>query len=103
MAGNEAPQVYMNNPKLKSAGVEVEFSAHHVEELRKCYEDPIYFIKNYVYITNIDKGVIKFSLYDFQEEIVARAEESEGHHGAPPSGGQVHHDGRSRPPLCSFQ
>lgn len=70
MAGNEAPQVYMNNPKLKSAGVEVEFSAHHVEELRKCYEDPIHFIKNYVYITNIDKGVIKFSLYDFQEEIV---------------------------------
>ena len=31
---------------------------------------PLYFIKNYVQIINVDKGLVKFDLWDFQEDMV---------------------------------
>lgn len=36
----------------------------------KCAQDPVYFIKNYVQIVNVDKGLVPFEMWDFQEDIV---------------------------------
>ena len=36
----------------------------------KCGQDPIYFIKNYVYIGHPTKGTVKFDLYPFQEDCI---------------------------------
>lgn len=58
------------NPKIKKAFLQTEFSPHMVEELAKSVNDPVYFIKNYVYILHPKKGRIKFQLYDFQEEMI---------------------------------
>jgi hypothetical protein len=41
-----------------------------LEEIRKCVNDPIYFIKNYVYINTKDQGMQLFKLWDFQEEAI---------------------------------
>lgn len=61
---------YRNNPLLKGTGVQLEYTAHQIDEFLKCKNDPVYFIKNYVRIVNVDQGLIKFELFDYQEEFV---------------------------------
>lgn len=41
-----------------------------VEEVLKCGKDPIYFIKNYLYIQHPTEGRLPFHLYPFQEECI---------------------------------
>lgn len=62
--------IFRGNANLKSSGVTLEFSKDKVEELTKCFKDPVYFIKNYVKIVHIDKGLVPFDLYPYQEEMV---------------------------------
>ena len=38
------------------------------DEYKRCSIDPIHFIRNHIFIQTQDKGVIKFSLFDFQEQ-----------------------------------
>jgi hypothetical protein len=65
------PQKYYKGRKgLKAAGVKLTFSADQVSEYIKCQNDPIYFIKNYCKIVHLDKGVIPFDLYDYQEDFI---------------------------------
>lgn len=66
----ENMRVYLNNPNLKAEGVELGFTKEQIAELKKCYDDPIYFVKTYCKIVNIDKGLIPFNLYPFQETII---------------------------------
>ena len=61
---------YLGNTNLKPAGVKVDFTKKQVEEYLKCAADPIYFAKNYIKVVSLDKGIIPFDLYDFQEEIL---------------------------------
>jgi len=42
-----------------------------VDEIMKCGEDPIYFIKKYLYIQHPTKGRLPFELYPFQEECIS--------------------------------
>jgi len=42
-----------------------------LEELEKCKNDPIYFIRNYVKIVHPLRGIVPFDLYRFQERIVS--------------------------------
>ena len=62
--------VYLNNPNLKSAGVNIPFTPTQVNEYVKCATDPEYFIKTYVKIIHVDHGLIPFDLWDFQKEMV---------------------------------
>lgn len=61
---------YRNNPLLKAVGVHIDYTEHQIREYIKCKQDPIYFIKNYIKIVNIDRGLVPFNMYDFQEEMV---------------------------------
>ena len=61
---------YLGNPLLKKAGTEEEFTEKQIEEYIKCSDDPVYFIKNYVRIVNVDEGLVPFEMYPFQEKIV---------------------------------
>jgi hypothetical protein len=61
---------YLGNANLKPAGVKVDFTKKQVEEYLKCAADPIYFAKNYIKVVSLDKGIIPFDLYDFQEDIL---------------------------------
>ena len=61
---------YLGNPNLKKTNVPVNFTQDQVEEYLKCSEDPVYFMKNYIKIVNLDKGLMTFSMYPFQEKLV---------------------------------
>ena len=61
---------YLGNPLLKAAGVEQQFTQEEIKEYIKCSQDPIFFIKNYIQIVSLDKGLVPFELWDFQEEVV---------------------------------
>ena len=61
---------YLGNPNLKGVGVSVDWTPKAVEEYKKCMESPLYFIKNYVQIVNVDRGLVKFDMWDFQEDMV---------------------------------
>lgn len=63
-------KTYLGNPNLKRANVNVSFTPEQIEEYVKCSQDPIYFIKNYVKIVSLDKGLINFDMFDFQELFV---------------------------------
>jgi hypothetical protein len=63
-------QCYNGNIKLKKAGVTLPYTQEQVEEYIKCQQDIIYFIKTYVKIINLDRGLINFELYPFQEEMI---------------------------------
>ena len=63
---------YNNNPLLKKANIQLDFTQDQIEEYVKCSEDPVYFIKNYVQIVHVDRGLVPFDLYDFQEDMVQK-------------------------------
>jgi hypothetical protein len=67
---------YLGNSNLKAAGVNVNFSPEQIEEYVKCSQDPLYFIKNYVKIVSLDKGLVPFEPYDFQEEMIKTIHEN---------------------------
>jgi len=65
-----AKQSYLGNPNLKGIGVSVDWTPESVEEYKKCMESPLYFIKNYVQIVNVDRGLVPFDMWDFQEDMI---------------------------------
>jgi hypothetical protein len=65
-------QIYLGNPNLKKANVSQAFTPDQVEEYVKCSKDPVYFIKEYIKIISLDKGLIPFTMYDFQEDMTRK-------------------------------
>ena len=63
---------YLGNPNLKKANVSQKFTKKQIAEVIRCSEDPVYFIKNYIKIVSLDKGLIPFDMYHFQEEMVSK-------------------------------
>jgi len=61
---------YRDNPLLKRAGVQLEYTQEQVDEYIKCAKDPVYFAKNYIKIVNVDEGLINFKMWPFQEEML---------------------------------
>ena len=61
---------YLGNPLLKRVNVPHEYTQDEILEYVKCRDNPIYFIKTYMTIVNIDKGLMKFDLWPFQEKII---------------------------------
>ena len=64
--------IYLGNPNLKKANVPTNFSPKQVKEFIKCSQDPVHFIRNYIKIVSLDKGLVPFDLYNFQEEMVQK-------------------------------
>ena len=65
-----AKDTYRDNPLLKKAGVKVEYTQQQIDEYIKCAKDPIYFAENYVTIVNVDVGLMKFKMWDFQKQMI---------------------------------
>ena len=61
-----------NNTAIKEANLEESYTAEQIDEIEKCINDPLYFIKNYVYVQHPDpkKGSVLFELYPYQEDII---------------------------------
>ena len=68
--------VYLGNPNLKKANTPIQFSQENILEFVKCKEDPVYFARKYIQIVSLDKGLVPFRMYDFQEKLVRNFHES---------------------------
>ena len=60
---------YLGNPNVKRDGVAEEWTEEKVREYAKCMNDPAYFAKTYVKIISLDKGLVNFNLYPYQEKM----------------------------------
>jgi len=63
-------EAYLGNPNLFKANTKIEYTEEQIKEIAKCMEDPVYFIRNYIRIVNIDEGLVPFNMYKFQERMV---------------------------------
>jgi Terminase large subunit, T4likevirus-type, N-terminal/Terminase RNaseH-like domain len=61
---------YNGNSNLKGVGNPISYTAEEIDIYMKCKDDPIYFIKNYCKIVSLDHGLVKFSLYGYQEKFI---------------------------------
>jgi hypothetical protein len=61
---------YLGNRLLKPTNVPQPFTKHEVEEYVKCRDDIVYFLKSYVKVIHVDKGLIPFNLYDYQQDLI---------------------------------
>jgi len=62
-------QTYLGNSQVKRAGVVTQFTEHQVVEYKKCMADPAYFARNYLKVIHLDRGLVDFDLYDYQEDM----------------------------------
>ena len=69
MMSEEAPKSYNGNPYVKSDGVQQNFTAHEIKEYQRCMKDPAYFARTYIKVINLNKGLVPFDLYPYQEEM----------------------------------
>lgn len=76
MTTKQNKSAYLGNANLKAANVPVEFTEEQIAEYLRCSQDPVYFIKNYVKIVNLNEGLVPFELYDFQERFVKTMHEN---------------------------
>jgi hypothetical protein len=66
---------YLGNQNLKRANVKHSWEPQQIQEWMKCAQDPEHFIEKYIKIVNIDRGLVNFTMYDYQKEIVDLAVE----------------------------
>jgi hypothetical protein len=69
-------QGYRNNPKLKPPGIQLNYTEEELKEYVKCAKDPVYFCSKYVKVKTLDKGVMPFELYDYQQRFVKTIHEN---------------------------
>jgi hypothetical protein len=65
-----AKETYVANDLIKRAYSESEYTPESIQELKRCSQDPVYFIRNFVWLQHPKQGKILFNLYDYQEELV---------------------------------
>ena len=63
---------YLGNQHLKKIGSSIEWTPELLQEYAKCASDPVYFAKKYIKIVHVDRGLIPFNMYSYQEEIATK-------------------------------
>lgn len=62
---------YNGNRSLKQIGYVIQYTYEQVQELMRCKDDPIYFIKTYCQIVSLDsEQLIPFELFTYQEKFI---------------------------------
>ena len=60
---------YNGNIHIKKDGVLQQYTHEQLLEYNRCMNDPKYFARNYCKIINLDKGLVNFELYPYQEKM----------------------------------
>jgi hypothetical protein len=60
---------YNGNLSVKRDGVVQNFTAHEIHEYMQCMQDPAYFAKKYCRVISLDRGLVPFNLYPYQEKM----------------------------------
>ena len=67
---------YLGNPNVRGADVEHPWTKKELVEYKKCLKSPQYFAKKYCKVIHLDKGLIPFNLYPYQEEMFESFEQN---------------------------
>lgn len=62
-------QGYNGNSLVKRDGITHNYTPDEIGEYQKCMKNPVYFAKKYVKVINLDKGLVPFDLYPYQEKM----------------------------------
>ena len=65
----QTKESYLGNPNVKRDGVQQEYTKKELQEYAKCMKDPSYFAKNYCKIIHLDRGLVNFELYPYQQKM----------------------------------
>lgn len=65
----ESKSSYLGNPMVKRDGVSEEWDEHKIKEYQKCMLNPAYFCRTYLKVVNLDRGLVNFDLYPYQENM----------------------------------
>jgi hypothetical protein len=60
---------YLGNNNVKRDGVIQGWTEETIQEYMKCMQDPAYFARTYCKIISLDKGLVNFKLYPYQEKM----------------------------------
>lgn len=60
---------YNGNANVKRDGVEQNFTLEEIKEYKKCMHDPQYFAVKYLKVIHLDRGLVPFELYPYQEKM----------------------------------
>ena len=60
----------MPDSQIKRAFKEMEYTPENIMELKRCMNDPIYFIEKYVKVQHPTKGTVPMELYEYQKEMI---------------------------------
>jgi hypothetical protein len=60
---------YLGNVNVKRDGVIQHWTNEQVAEYAKCTYDPAYFARTYCKVISLDKGLVNFDLYPYQEKM----------------------------------
>lgn len=62
---------YNGNRSLKQIGFAIQYTHDQVQEILKCKDDPVYFIKTYCMIVSLDTELlVPFELFPYQEKFI---------------------------------
>ena len=67
---------YLGNPNVKRDGVLQQWTPDLLQEYKKCMDDPIYFVENYVKVISLDDGMVPFVLYPYQRRMFEQFQEN---------------------------
>jgi ATP-dependent helicase YprA (DUF1998 family) len=66
----------MKNDMIKKPFLAQEYTSEQVMELKKCADDPVYFMRKYLKVMHPKRGAIPFDLYPYQERAVKSFQEN---------------------------
>jgi len=61
---------YLGNPNLKNVAQKINWTEDNLTEYMLCKEDSEHFIRNFVKIIHVDRGLVSFEMYDYQKDMV---------------------------------
>ena len=60
---------YLGNLLVKKDGIKQNWTQEEITEYSKCMNDPAYFARTYLKVIHLDRGLVPFDLYDYQEKM----------------------------------
>ncbi len=61
---------YLGNPNLKNVAQKINWTEENLTTYMLCKEDSEHFIRNFVKIIHVDRGLVSFEMYDYQKDMV---------------------------------
>ena len=61
---------YLGNPNLKNVAQKINWTEDNLTEYMLCKEDSEHFIRNFVKIIHVDRGLVSFEMYDYQKDMI---------------------------------